>query len=195
MHPQATAFEQALALHCAPTLSGVAPANLVSLSLCAYSNLSSLLQSYGTQLEEIGVTLFPLCQCKRRLLLLVYRPSLLMEHLSPDQVSAFLAQDGYPVQGSLMDLLCHLRNRMIRTDTFPHEIGFFLGYPLADVLGFLTLGGRNCKLSGYWKVYGDVDYAKSRFEDYDRCRAALSQGLQVGLPLLQLLKKSPHRAA
>ena len=49
---------------------------------------------------------------------------------------------------------------------FPHEIGIFLGYPLADVAGFIRNKGRNCKCIGTWKVYGDAFEKDSKPKPY-----------------------------
>ena len=53
---------------------------------------------------------------------------------------------------------------------FPHEIGVFLDYPLADVKGFIENGGKNCKCCGCWKVYCDECGAKKTFSKYKKCR-------------------------
>lgn len=42
-----------------------------------------------------------------------------------------------------------------RAAEFPHEIGFFFGYPAEDVFAFIREKGHNYKLVGDWKVYGD----------------------------------------
>ena len=73
-----------------------------------------------------------------------------------------------------------LRDRVSHGGGFPHEIGFFLGYPLADVLGFLALGGECCRMSGYWKVYGDVEQARAAFRLYDELKMALTTMLAAG---------------
>jgi hypothetical protein len=63
---------------------------------------------------------------------------------------------------------------------FPHEIGLFLGYPIDDVLGFVKHKGRNYKLCGYWKVYGNVEKAKNNFHCYELCREYMRIWLQKG---------------
>ena len=66
---------------------------------------------------------------------------------------------------------------------------------LADVLGFMALGGDSCRLCGYWKVYGDVTYARECFRRFDQCRNLLCCGLQSGQSLLQLLNGTIQKAA
>ena len=70
----------------------------------------------------------------------------------------FSAGFGY-TEGSAEEMLGRLADRIGmyagRELVFPHEIGVFLDYPLADVEGFIRNAGRDYLLSGYWKVYHD----------------------------------------
>ena len=72
MHSQAAAFERALAFTAPPSLAphqpiwSLWPGPILRI-------LPALLAYYGRQLERLGVRLFPLCQCNRRWLLLVFR--------------------------------------------------------------------------------------------------------------------------
>ena len=99
------------------------------------------------------------------------------------------------MEEGLRPCLEYFKGRLDRAGGFPHEIGLFLGYPLADVLGFCALGGACAKLCGYWKVYGDVEYAKACFRRFDESRAFLCGGLKEGRSLIQLLAARPGRAA
>ena len=76
------------------------------------------------------------------------------------------------------------------SESFPHEIGIFLGYPAEDVRGFVENGGCNYKLCGCWKVYGSVESARRKFAAYDRCREYLCGRLEQGEDLYQALKIS-----
>ena len=69
---------------------------------------------------------------------------------------------------------------------FPHEIGFFLGYPYADVVGFIDNGGQNYLAVGLWKVYDDVEAALATFARYRRCTSALQAAYQHGGQLSRL---------
>lgn len=70
-------------------------------------------------------------------------------------------------------MLVHLTLRLESVEEFPHELGILLGYPPEDVEGFRRELGRNCKLNGYWKVYGNEKKAQARFDQFTRCRKAL----------------------
>ena len=52
---------------------------------------------------------------------------------------------------------------------FPHEMGYFLGYPYADVREFIRQRGENYAVLGPWKVYSNVPGALRTFERYRRC--------------------------
>ncbi|MDR1902212.1 MAG: DUF3793 family protein [Treponema sp.] len=73
-----------------------------------------------------------------------------------------------------------LKKKLETFQQFPHEIGFFLGYPIDDVLGFVKHKGQNYKLCGYWKVYGNIETAKNNFYCYELCRKYMSAWLQKG---------------
>lgn len=176
------ALERLLAVHCAPTLLGKKSASLISLPRSA--GLEQVLRSYNRQLAP--VVLLPICECNRRLLLLVCRPALMEESLAQPERRRLLSRLGYPAEGSPAALLRHLRTRFTG-EGFPHEIGLFLDYPVCDVEGFIRHRGEDCKLCGYWKVYGDVEAAKKRFAAYDSCRDYLCRGLSDGRTIAQLL--------
>ncbi len=53
---------------------------------------------------------------------------------------------------------------------FPHEIGMFLGYPVADIRGFIENEGRKYLMIGYWKVYSNLSQARMIFKEYDRAK-------------------------
>ena len=92
---------------------------------------------------------------------------------------------GYPM-GSLSDCLNYLRQRIALTQSFPHEIGLFLGYPIEDVAEFIKNQGRNCKYCGIWKVYHNEIEAKRLFAKIDKCRAIYTKLFCGGRSVLQL---------
>ncbi|MBR0050680.1 MAG: DUF3793 family protein, partial [Firmicutes bacterium] len=70
--------------------------------------------------------------------------------------------------------------------TFPHEIGLFLGYPPGDVNGFIQEGPRCAKCTGYWQVYGDEEKALKTFERYRKCTDAYCAQVSCGRSLERL---------
>ena len=67
-----------------------------------------------------------------------------------------------------------------------HEIGLFLGYPLEDVQGFIENCGKNYRLCGCWKVYGDPQAALRCFARYEKCARVYLQCYQNGHSLSRL---------
>ena len=186
MDPIQQDLEHTLAYHGAPALAGIKSADLVawgSPELCG----SPFFCAYCRQLALLGIQLRVLWMGRPRCLLLVYRPARLEQQLELPSVRTLLAQEGYPVAGGLEAMLEAL-SRRLSGSSFPHEVGLFLGYPPEDVEGFRLHRGRDCKLSGCWKVYSDVERARQCFHRYGRCRAALCRRIQEGKALAQVFR-------
>lgn len=181
-------LDEVLAYHCGPALLGIKAANLVSMAWEETAELELRLSDYRRLFRGRGVRFRVICRCRRRALLLVYRAGLLREQLAQPLARKLLAQDGYPVDGTLEEQLEHLSLRLAQQQEFPHEIGLFLGYPPEDVEGFQVHRGQNCKLCGNWKVYSDVDRAQALFQRYDRCREVLCRRLASGITLSQMFQ-------
>jgi hypothetical protein len=105
---------------------------------------------------------------------MIFDKRLLEQTIHNETVLAFLAARGYPSGASIFAVLDYLQ-KQFSCETFPHEVGFFLGYPAEDVLGFMKHKGENYKLCGYWKVYGNVKKAKEYFRRYDFCRECMNR--------------------
>lgn len=130
---------------------------------------------FHRRLPVTGWHIRVLCDRDRTALVLVYHPAMLAQEQPRDTLRG-LAYPG----GDLDALLDHLQTRICGSASFPHEIGFFLGYPQEDVLGFIRHRGRHCKHCGLWKVYGDVSHAKTLFEEYRQCRHQLVRHVMNG---------------
>ena len=72
------------------------------------------------------------------------------------------------------------------TCEFPHEIGYFLGYPYDDVHEFIVQRGENYKVFGAWKVYANVEQALATFDAYRACTQYFTFIYQQGCSLAQL---------
>lgn len=172
-----------LARQCGPVLLRAKPA--VLFSLCTGDDqvprAAALLAAHGVRLEALRLA-------GRRALVLCYRPDMLAAALGHPLAESTLAGLFYPVGGGLAALLGHLRRRIGQGEEFPHEIGFFLGYPAEDVLGFIQNGGRDFKHCCLWKVYGDVEHAKTLCSKYEACRKFCSRHIEIGGTLHSLSK-------
>lgn len=80
---------------------------------------------------------------------------------------------------------CLCSNRVCRSE-FPHEIGFFLGYPYEDVLGFIENRGQNYLEVGPWKVYANQNQARRTFARYRRCARIYARAYRCGQSLRRL---------
>jgi hypothetical protein len=161
-----TAFIEAMiACFAAPLIRGLRCGTL--LNLCRNgedmrhawrSQKNNLSRRFGVEFAEMSFT-------DRSVLLLIYRTDLLALYLSADGAAGFLENMGYDCGSDFPNgCLGTLKERF--SAGMPHEIGVFLGYPLDDVKGFIENGGRGSKTTGYWKVYGDENYAKRKFDEY-----------------------------
>lgn len=182
-------FNNKLAFHTAPTLLGIKCASLVSLSSSDF-NIEFHLEHFNRMTEKKGLKSRILCVCGSHTLVLVYREKLLSRYLSDLCVQNILMNYGYSEYFSVAEYLDHLSSRIENSEGFPHEIGFFLGYPVEDVEGFIRNKGQNYKLSGAWKVYSDVEHARKVFNNYDKCRNFLCNKLNMGVDFYHALRIS-----
>lgn len=171
-------IESIIINQCSPVLFGCKPSALFMIQSEYYlSYLSTLLPA------DIGFTV--LRKHENRLLVLAFDKISLEKTILNEVILKLLRGLGYPAgtcrgdpgngqkqasgTASVFILLDYLKKRFELKD-FPHEVGFFLGYPAEDVLGFVKHRGENYKLCGYWKVYGNVNRARKCFNRYDFCR-------------------------
>ena len=179
-------FEKDLLYFASPALLGRKQANLFSFSI-------NCLTDYRKEIDR-----YLYCK-KQRVYLLVYRKDMMLHYFKQPAVKEFLIRQGYPEtsdeEASLYETLCILRNRIIQGAEFPHEIGFFFGYPAEDVFAFIREKGHNYKLVGDWKVYGDGKAALHTFRSYARCRKRLLEQASAGADIVSLLTPARTGAA
>ncbi|MDO4270821.1 MAG: DUF3793 family protein [Eubacteriales bacterium] len=179
-------LDRLLAAYCSPTLAGIKPASLVSCDRTLLPDLPRRLREYRQAFAPRGMRFEIVCACKGRYLLLVYHRAALESRMADPRMQRVLTSFGYPASGPLETLLWTLKRRIALTDGFPHEIGLFLGYPIEDVIGFIRHAGRNCKLCGYWKVYGDAEAASRLFDRLSRVCRAVTGRVERGETLLEV---------
>lgn len=178
-------LEKYLIEYCAPTLASLKPANLFSLNLPEEPKLQYQIDRVNGWLEKKGLMLIELRRCGDKALLYLCRTSQMQRELDHVDIRHFLAEYGYE-DLDLEYALARLKKRLAESEEFPHEIGVFLGYPLGDVIGFIENEGRNCKCSGWWKVYCDECEAKRRFARFSRCRDIYTRLWSAGWPIWRL---------
>ena len=164
------------------------------------------------ELNPFGIHLSVLVWRPCGALIYAYRPNSIATYLADPRAKTALAKEGYDT-GNLSACLVHLASRITLasnnaaecacgqtrcaldhqahcdngcTCEFPHEIGYFLGYPYGDVYEFIAQRGENYKIFGAWKVYANVEQALATFDAYRACTQHLTFIYQQGCSLAQL---------
>ena len=160
------------------------------------------------QVSSAGVSIRVLAWKRCGALVYVYRPRELAAYLVDRRAAHPLENEGYR-PGNLdacLDELsrrlqnrsnaavkrandeskpCPCSNRVCRNE-FPHEIGFFLGYPYEDVIGFIKNHGQNYLEVGPWKVYANQNQARRTFARFRRCASIYARAYRCGQSLRRL---------
>lgn len=160
------------------------------------------------QVSSAGVTIRILAWKRCGALVYVYRPRELAAYLVDRRAAYPLEMEGYRI-GNLEACLdelshrlqdrsnaavkrandgskpCPCSNQACRSE-FPHEIGFFLGYPYEDVIGFIENRGQNYLEVGPWKVYANQSQARRTFARYRRCTRIYARAYRYGKRLRSL---------
>ncbi|QBD84446.1 DUF3793 family protein [Clostridium tetani] len=157
-----------LAYNIAPTILKNKPSTIVNLSK-NNRNLYALWDKYGEEFQRyFSVETYSLKDTNDFKLKLFYRKESLENHLHKKENINFLQKIGYneskDIEGYLDMLKIRYKNQC------PHELGVFLGIPLEDIEGFIDNSTEDYLLTGYWKVYNNVEEAKKTFEEYDKAR-------------------------
>ena len=177
--------------HCSPTLAGLKCGNLFRMCPSAHGIPESV-SSLQSRLIGRGIRMRILETSSGDPLLYVYRPDMVLDRLSEPGVRDFLSNAGYDLSspGSLVD---QMSRRFL--GGVPHEIGIFLGYPLADVEGYIENGGRGCVRLGCWKAYSDPEGAERAFRMIRKCRRVYEGCLSRGTPIEKLAVRTRHQAS
>ena len=176
------------------------------------TRLLNVIARCNHELNPFGIHLSVLVWRPCGALVYAYRPNSLATYLADPRAKTALAKEGYDT-GNLSACLVHLASRITLasnnaaecacgqtrcaldhqahcdngcTCEFPHEIGYFLGYPYDDVYEFIAQCGENYKIFGAWKVYTNVEQALATFDAYRACTQHLTFIYQQGCSLAQL---------
>jgi hypothetical protein len=178
-------LNQKLAVQCSPVLMGIKTANTITIKQDELEDILELL-------EGTGLLVLKLCECKKKCVLLLYRQNLLYNHIQREGERKFLASYGYHRDLKFDEILLRLVERFreyaLHKGNFPHELGVFLEYPIKDMIGFIENKGKCFKLTGYWKVYENEEYAKIIFTNYDRAKEQVALGVEKGIPLWEIVR-------
>ncbi len=170
--------------YCAPTMANLKTGNMFSCPFGSREEMAAELRHLNRILGHKGLRALPLRWSGGCALVYLYRPKMLEKDLRNDLAAKLLAECGYTC-GSPGSCIAQLIARLHSSPEFPHEIGLFLGYPPADVDGFMHQK-HACKLSGIWKVYDDVESASRQFARCRRCTEVYLQRCRQGYSLDKL---------
>lgn len=176
--------------------------------------LLNVIAQCNRELDPLGIHLSVLVWRPCGALVYVYRPKSLAAYFADPRAKAALAKEGYDTS-DLSTCLVHLASRITLASNnaaecacgqarctlsqqgsctnecvceFPHEIGYFLGYPYDDVREFIAQRGENYKVFGAWKVYTNVEQALATFNAYRACTQYLTFVYQQGCSLARLVQ-------
>ena len=174
--------------------------------------LLNVIAQCNRELDPLGIHLSVLVWRPCGALVYAYRPNSLVTYLADPRAKTALAKEGYDTD-NLPLCLAHLASRITLasnnaaecacgqtrcaldhqancskdcTCEFPHEIGYFLGYPYDDVHEFIVQRGENYKIFGACKVYANVEQALATFDAYRACTQYFTFVYQQGCSLAQL---------
>ncbi len=172
-------MERIIGYHCAPALAGIKASNIVACYKNQGYDVPWEISRLNRELNPAGIYLEPVCSCHKRILVMVYRKNILKDMLENIHVRTFLGSFGYQMHWSFEDCMRHLKSRF-DGNSFPHEIGVFLGYPMHDVYGFIHHKGSGCIFCGEWKVYANPEQAKKLFNQFSACRRGVTRRMLKG---------------
>lgn len=180
-----------IACQAAEVIANVKPANLISVldrELPCGRNIYTLWKKHKfSALAKGHARAIDFKRNDDRQLVLIYNPAALDYILQRKPVKKVLGRLGYEYK-TLDEALAHLKTRM-QGDDFPHEIGFFLGYPVKDVFGFMGLCNLPLVGNGPWRMYGKLESSLAVLNAHNAAREAMLDALQSGINPLDLLQK------
>lgn len=186
-----------LMLECSEVLAMAKPANLISLvnrTRPCGRNLYQLWQHHHDELalRIADLTFIVLQTTSQALLLFCYNHSHLDQHLSHAGIRTLLHKAGYDKAASCKALVSELCRRIEQNDSFPHEIGLFIGYPAKDVAAFMGLVNLPFTCQGPWKIFGDPVRSLALAEQHRCCRQRMRAILATGNRKSLELNNSDH---
>lgn len=161
-------IERQVIEYCSPTLARLKTGSLFNCRYESENEIPAAVADLNKRLNKKDVYLRVLRREGGRALIYVYRKSRLEDVLKEREICELLKGCGYDFEKS-SEAIEKLTSKLADKEGFPHEIGVFLGYPACDVIEFIRNKGKNAKLTGCWKVYGNVSEARLRFSKFKKC--------------------------
>lgn len=177
-------MEFSLVMQCAPFLKGMRTASILNVDKEWVRGLYRLFESTDISCRILVVR-------KEKCLVLFYRKTELEKVFADGEVRRFLKGYGYEGQKlsqSITQLSMRMELYVKGKMDFPHEMGIFLDYPLEDVKAFIKNGGRKSILTGYWKVYHDLERAGLTFLAFDKAKDSAVNEFLSGKHICDIVK-------
>ncbi len=177
-------LDNQIAQQCAPLLTGV--------------KISNILKTHRRNMERV-YTIFSHTTVKAKciysnseeIMMFLYKPEELEQVLKDLANAEIMVSLGYKYM-DLEEVLESFTNRfhiyMEDRKTFPHEMGLLLGYPAADVMGFIENKGKDYLYSGYWKVYSNLEEALNTFHQYQQAKEVITGLIACGMSIQGVLQ-------
>ena len=178
-------IREALVEYCAPTLAGIKTGNIFSVKN-DLTDINGEIRKLNGILVSKGLRLVPIRNKWNKTLIYLYRPERLKKDLGNPKAMEILKKKGYPCGNCdccLVELVRHLKY----DESFPHEIGLFLGYPPSDVKRFMEDPRKGVKCVGCWKVYSNENEARKTFDEFRQCTEIYNKESRGGKPLEALI--------
>ncbi|MCI7061657.1 MAG: DUF3793 family protein [Lachnospiraceae bacterium] len=178
-------IELRIAYQCAPLLAGLKPSNLLMLRAKELKQVQYLL-------KQAGIKYFIVAHGQGRAAVLLYNKASLQEYLEQAIVAEKLGKMGYTDLrlGKVLYVFRQHYEAFLRGEiSFPHEMGFLLGYPVEDVEGFIRNEGENSLYTGDWKVYGNLSEKLRLFGKFETARERLMKMVSAGVGIADIAKQ------
>lgn len=166
---------------------GLKPATLFNISADRFSEKA--LENWKKVIQEQGLSIQVIEKISGSILIFVYDFMWLRKLIDDSFIQAYLRGKGYSNPCNTRECLNILFKRLQNAESFPHEVGVFLGYPIEDVIQFEEKQGKCCKFCGYWKSYCNPEEAKLCCEKYKQCSRMCTQWFDEGYSVPQIIKK------
>lgn len=181
-----------IAWQAAEVIAGVKSANLINIpdrELACGRNMVHLWEKHKASALSNGKVLGLVLKHKgERKLTLIYNPTELEITLNRTPVKKALSQLGYNYD-NVGEAIEYLKKRMQGGD-FPHEVGFFLGYPIKDVYGYMGLCELPAVGKSPWKMYGKLETSLAVLNKHVAAREIVIDALCTGDNPLALINEA-----
>ena len=170
-----------LANSCMPTLTLTKPSSLIGFQKKECISDEIFLECLQKELLHFPVEFHILFENKKSYFVFIYHAGLLSRCLHENCDHPLVKELGYTGEPQKIKKDIHIlkqryQNYLLGNESFPHELGIFLGYPISDVEQYILNGGENYLACGYWKVYSNLEGALTTFRLFKKLK---EEGLRL----------------